>query len=97
MIDKSHRLTPEKPVPFRVRITSRFVEGAKDGDLGMATVNILGQSLLVRLDDGREVRALAHEVEDLGEPVPCQRCGKRPADGSRIMCQQCWVETGDRP
>ena len=27
--------------------------------------------------------------------VPCQRCGLRPADGSRIMCVPCWVETGE--
>lgn len=25
----------------------------------------------------------------------CQRCGIRPHDGSRIMCTQCWVDTGE--
>lgn len=95
MIDGSLWLKAEKPVPFRVRITSRFVDGAAVGDLGTATVNVLGRSLLVTLDDGREVRALAHEVDDMGEPVHCKRCGLRPADGSRIMCGKCWVETGD--
>lgn len=25
----------------------------------------------------------------------CQRCGERPADGSRIMCSECWVATGE--
>ena len=36
------------------------------------------------------------EVDEYPAVVPiCQRCGLRPADGSRIMCQECWVETGD--
>lgn len=26
---------------------------------------------------------------------PCQRCGQRPADGSGIMCVECWIETGE--
>lgn len=25
----------------------------------------------------------------------CRRCGERPADGSGIMCTQCWIETGE--
>jgi len=24
----------------------------------------------------------------------CQRCGLRPPDGSRIMCRECWIDTG---
>ena len=35
------------------------------------------------------------EVDEYPPVPPCQRCGLRPADGSRIMCQECWVETGD--
>lgn len=28
------------------------------------------------------------------ERKDCQRCGK-PADGSGVMCSDCWIETGD--
>ena len=24
----------------------------------------------------------------------CQRCGVRPHDGSRLMCTECWIDTG---
>ena len=29
----------------------------------------------------------------------CQRCGLRPHDNSRLMCRDCWIDTGpwDRP
>lgn len=25
----------------------------------------------------------------------CPRCGLRPPDGSRVMCAECWIETGE--
>lgn len=25
----------------------------------------------------------------------CPFCGERPADGSGIMCSECWIETGE--
>jgi hypothetical protein len=34
---------------------------------------------------------LAHVRKFLGL---CQRCGEVPPDGSGIMCQSCWVDTG---
>ena len=27
--------------------------------------------------------------------VICPRCGERDVDGSKIMCRECWIDTGE--
>lgn len=41
-----------------------------------------------------EDRELERERFDEAPGPMCRRCNKLPADGSGIMCQQCWIETG---
>jgi len=46
-------------------------------------------------DSGMRYNLSAIEQECRALLDLCQRCGERPADGSHIMCTDCWIATGE--
>lgn len=45
--------------------------------------------------DMKIVRSGPTKLDDPQGVKMCRRCNQRPADGSTIMCTECWIETGD--
>ena len=84
-------MSPEKQRELRERIENMSAEDRRMFDAMKKGFQDYAEDRRRHKEQIRQGQETVRLRKELGL---CQRCGLRPHDNSRLMCAECWVDTG---